>query len=135
MKPLGPPSPESAPFPAGHLAQAWTVLSPCLVAFMGLLEPGSEECQGAGCSPDFCPSPCPPHVLQTSLTLQSGLRPLFSGGGEVPPSRLYPCLLKSTDHLVLLDHAGGQKHPPFCPVPGSQQMCRVGDPPGPCSRP
>lgn len=45
MKPLGPPCPESAPFPAGHLAQARTVLSPRLVPFMGLVEPGPEESQ------------------------------------------------------------------------------------------
>lgn len=69
--------------------------------------------EGIECRPDFCPSPCFPHVLQTSHTPQSGLWPLFSGGGEVPPSR--PCLLKSTDELVLLDHAGGQ-NPPLPPI-------------------
>lgn len=47
MKPLGPLCWESAPFPRRHPAQARTVLSSCLVPFVGLVEPGSEGIQGA----------------------------------------------------------------------------------------
>jgi len=60
-------------------------------------------------------------VLQTSPTLQSGLAPLFSGGGEVPPSGLYTLLSKSTDQEVPLDCAGDHQCPHPALVPGAQQ--------------
>lgn len=37
--------------------------------------------------------------------------------GEVPLSRLYPCLPKSVDHEVLLEGAEGWQCPPSCPGP------------------
>lgn len=120
VKPLGPLCRESSPFPRGHPAQSMD----CVVFLPRPSCAGGAWVRGVpgGLGPHFCPSSYPPHVLQTSPTLQSGLSPLFSGGGEVPISGLYH-LSESTDQKVPLDHAGGRQRLPSCP--GAQWLADV----------
>lgn len=114
LKLLGPLCRKAAPSPGtSSPSMDCAVFLPC--PFYGA---GGAWVRGepGGLRSRVCPSSHPPHVLQTSPTLQSGLSPLFSGGGEVPPSGLYTHLSESTDQEVPLDCAGrSAPHPALVP--------------------